>query len=62
MDPIKLIQTAIEKLGTADAGDLNAAVPDLISILSACMMVEDLTTNGFGLAIIQLCQSIIGEE
>lgn len=62
MEPVKILEAAIDKLGTANGGDIDAAIPDLISILSASMMVDDLTTNGFGLAVIQLAQSIIGEK
>ena len=62
VEPVKILEAAIEKLGTIDAGDLDPAVPDLISILSASMMVDDLTTNGFGLAIIQLSESILGRS
>jgi hypothetical protein len=59
MDPVKVIEAAIEKLGTANGGDIDAAIPQLISILSASMMVDDLTTNGFGIAVTQLAQSIV---
>lgn len=63
MEPREILQKAIDKLVvTKDAGSLQAAVPDLVSILTASMTVDDLTTNGFGLAIIELSKSIIGEQ
>lgn len=62
MEPREILQKAVDKLVvTNDAGSLQAAVPDLVSILTASMSVDDLTTNGFGLAIIELSKSIIGE-
>lgn len=63
MEPTEILQKAIDKLVTTDdAGSLQAAVPDLVNILTASMAVDELTTNGFGLAIIELSKSIIGES
>lgn len=62
VEPREIIQKAIDKLVvTQDAGSLQQAVPNLVTILTASMSVDDLTTNGFGLAIIELSKSIIGE-
>lgn len=63
LEPREILQKAVNKLAsTDDAGSLQAAVPDLVNILTASMSVDDLTTNGFGLAIIELSKSIIGES
>jgi hypothetical protein len=60
VEPTEIIAKAVDKLGSIeDAGPLQAAVPDLIGILSASMAVPDLTSNGFGLAIIELSKSIL---
>lgn len=63
VEPTEIIVNAINKLSDMDnAGELQAAIPDLINILTASASVPDLTTNGFGLAIIELSKSIVGEE
>jgi hypothetical protein len=60
MEPIEIIAKAVDKLSNIkDAGPLEAAVPGLIEILSASMAVPDLTSNGFGLAIIDLSKAIL---
>ena len=63
MEPKEIIQSAIDKLNNIEsAGELSAAIPDLTNILVACMMVDDLTNNGFGLAIVELSKAISGNE
>ena len=60
MEPTEILAQAVDKLSNIeDAGPLKAAVPELIGILSASMAVPDLTSNGFGLAIIELSKAIL---